>query len=317
MPLPADPSLLTRAEIDLQNLEEIRTRVSPVDRLKADIQGATDAVLSAAAVRPAPMSAAMASEGPEAPAIVVPSAPPPVPSTSPAPGEQAPPVAPYDTPRVQDRINRLYAQKKTAEEEAASLRQLLIDQNAKLDALASGRAIAPPQSPPSFMQDPTPGPSQVGVTPAGFVSRAELDAALRAQRQAFLDHQAIRDAQFVARAEAEREFPDVFRDANARQVYDQILSSERTFASDPMGPVKAAAMARGLIGGAASARSAQAASADARKTQIAGSGYSAPVGSPSNPGDQEARYQAALARARATQDPRDFVMARAIAEGRA
>lgn len=313
--------LSQRAEIDLNDLQPIRERVSYIDRLA---RGETP---GAPAPLPPDQGSALAPPNvltERAPSGVMPDAappayaPPPAPPGPAAPAADIPPVLPQDSPRVQDRINKLYAQRRGAEETVARLERIVAEQNARFDAFMTGVSRPAPSQPnvyptvPGGMMPPF-GSDQNAPPPAGdSVSRAELARILAAERNQFLALNALNRAQDSARVEAQRDFPDVFAQPELRAAFEQIVGSDPVLAGDPYGPYKAAALARGLIGahGVATAPPA----GEARRQAISVPGVSVPESQASQQ-SRESRYYAQLARARVTQDPTDFVKARMIQLG--
>lgn len=302
---------------NLNDLPVMRRRVSYVDQLSGRGEALTEAQ---AAIDKAGSGQALETAPPPNPAIVVadqPAAAPTQPSqTVPQPTSQTSqpptaPVLPTDSPRVQDRINKLYAQKRSAEEEAAGLRALILEQSNKIDALTASRAYGPPPSsipetPPSYV------PGEPPAVPAGqYISRHELERILTAERQAAARIAALSNAQIVSRDEAVRDFPDVFADPDLRSAADQVFRSDPAFSGDPNGYYKAAALVRGLQ--PASRPNPAPVSAAARKHAMS-FGPSIPEASAPQPNNVE-RYRAALNRARQTQRPEDFVLARKIQLG--
>lgn len=227
-----------------------------------------------------------------------------VPTNQPA---GAPPVYPTDSERVQTRINKLYAQRRNAEELAEQQARRIED----LERRLNGFAVAQPSQVPGHQYEVyNPGAVNAGsqseqaLTPDLIARVIDQRMQVYEQRQANID--AVRNAQNASRAEAEGDFPDVFQSPNVRAVFDQILRSDPSLAQDPQGPYKAAAMARGFQDPLSAAG--QSASPDARKQAIAGVGPSVAEGS-QNSGDLRTQYHQALALARQTGRDSDYVRA--------
>jgi len=313
---PADKEFL-----DLSQAQVLRRRISPADRAMskeqaAAYQGGAVSAPADVAFAPATAPAPVAVPVPVAQAAI------PVPAAPPAPAAAVPgaPVSDAYPRQVNARINKLYGQKMEAQEYAAQLAAQLSETNRRLDSLVNreaGRPAAP--SPPYTNQYSSSGfgaPSD-GPPPAGdFVSRAEMQAALDRERslagQAF-DLLRSHDA---ARAEAFTDFPDVFGNPELRAAADQILASDSFLQRDPKGPYKAALMARGFSVSESREVAAAAAVADVRKAALSGAGVSVAEGN-GPPADRAQRYQDAMAYARSTQRPEDFVRARLIQLGQA
>lgn len=254
----------------------------------------------------------MAPEIPEAAAITVPQPPP-------APVSQGqPPTESTYPPRANARINKLYGERQEAREYAAALEAKLEEQRRRIDALQSGGQMAqiPQQQFPYTNQYGSSGPGTPpdGALPAGAISRAELQAILAQERQVIADIFKTSTSHNAARAEAERDFPEIFNDPGMRAEYNRVWASDPHLQRDPMGPYKAAALVRGLTASETRAAAAQAAVADVRKSALAGVGVSVPEGS-GQPTNQETRYRQALAIASRTQDPLDFARANRIRLG--
>ena len=296
-------------QLDLTTAPVLKKRTSPVDRSMTDVQAASyqkgeiSAPEQMIPVVPAPIPVQQAPIDPANAAIPVPQ--PVAPSTSAA--APTAPQAPQD-----DLVSRLWG----ARPALSATDQLLIETQQRLDRLLQAQQAAPaaPVAAPHqnyFGSDPV---QQAPAAPAPqYVSRQEMQAMLDQQKQLVAGALQLHQAHLTSRAEAERAFPDVYRDSNLRQAADQIWASDRSLQANPNGPLLAAALARGLRGSQAAQTPLSAAAADARKMQQAGVGVSSPDGSGAPPPNQ--RYQAALARARATQDPTDFLQAMLIARG--
>ena len=311
---PADKEFL-----DLSQAQVLRRRISPADRAMSKEQAAAyqgGAVSAPAETRSFPEPAA-----PSVPAVPVAPAQAaiPVPAAPPAPAAGAPVSDTYPR-QVNARINKLYGQKMEAQEYAAQLAAQLSETNRRLDSLVNreaGRPAAPSQPYTNQYSSSGFGAPSDGPPPAGdFVSRAEMQAALDRERslagQAF-DLLRSHDA---ARAEAFTDFPDVFGNPELRAAADQILASDSFLQRDPKGPYKAALMARGFSVSESREVAAAAAVADVRKAALSGAGVSVAEGN-GPPADRAQRYQDAMAYARSTQRPEDFVRARLIQLGQA
>ena len=295
--------------LDFNTVQVLRERVSPVDRSysKADLDsgmigrpGPARDLPAPAAVEAPPAAAPLPT--PPAAAVVVPVAP-------------AAPTSDTYPARVNDRINKLWGQKQAAVEQVPALQDQLADQARGLDALTA-RETARPQAPYTNQYGSSGlDPSQGNPPPADLVSqlRAEMQVALQEQGRGIAEFLALQTQHTAARAEAERDFPDVFGRPEVRAAYDQIWSSDPYLQRDPNGPVKAAALARGFMNPDPRSTPAQP-SADVQKQVLAGIGASVPQGSvPANA--QEQRYREAMAIAASTQRPADFVRARMIMAG--
>ena len=300
--------------IDLAAMPPIRQRVSPADLA----MGRDQAAAYVAGQLPAP-----GVEGPPPPL-------PPVPLPPTAPQQPAPPVAttaipnptgpdirPADSDSIRRRIGRLYGQWKSEQERAADLEARLQRTEAALNAIQ-----APPrpftnqfaQFPPQAPAPATPGvPSESSPgTPSDYVSRTELLAALRAHSEMIAEQTRTASAQSLARREAEADFPDVFADPDLKEAAERIYASDPFLRSDPNGPYKAAAMARGLRDPGAPAGG-PAPTAE-RKAQLAGIGISIPQGT-QQPNERELRFRQALAYANRTGRLTDYARARRIQMG--
>jgi len=221
----------------------------------------------------------------------------------------AAPTSPQDTPRVQDRINKLWGEKRSAEERAEELERKLAE------ALAQNRPQFSQVGNPALSNDPFGSGSGSDSAPAGYISREEFQRELNRQTQDLLRHQALTQAHTVSRSEAQRDFPDVFASPDLEAAANRIWSEDKALREDPHGPYKAAALARGLgasFGG--SAQRSGSVSASLRKEELTGVGASVPEGS-GNADDRAARYQEAMARARRSGREEDAIRARLIAQG--
>lgn len=232
--------------------------------------------------------------------------------TPPSNPVSVPPTSPQDTPRVQDRINKLWGEKRTAEEKAAELERKLAELTAAQNA-ARFSTVGTPREEPSFS---TLGSGSASDSaPAGYISREEFARELARQTQEIMRHQALTQAHTVSRSEAQRDFPDVFANPELEGAANRIWQEDRSLREDPHGPYKAAALARGLqapFGGAAPRSGGVPASL--RKEELSGVGASVPEGSGASD-DRVARYQEAMARARRSGREDDAVRARLIAQG--
>lgn len=248
---------------------------------------------------------------------------PPVPQARPQPAAEpvitasTPPIQPQDAPSVQKRINKLYGQKKAAEEVAlANAERARIAE----ERLAQFQQFQPPQAlqPPAYQNYPQPvNPyAPQPETPADqTVSRAELQAALNAHGQFITNQMRLTNSHLISRREAESDFPDVFSNSELREAADQIWAADPYLQSDPQGPYKAAALARGLR--ASEIAASGSVPTAALKAQLAGIGPSVPDGSgaPSQASDRAARYNDAIRRAALTGRTADFARARRIQMG--
>lgn len=230
----------------------------------------------------------------------------------PSPEVPAPPTFPQDSPKVQDRINKLWGEKRSAEERAAEAER-------KYTELLAAQARLP-----AFSQVGNPAPTDSfsfgsGASsdspPAGYISREEFQRELNRQTQELLRHQALTQAHTVSRSEAQRDFPDVFADPELEAAANRIWSDDKALREDPHGPYKAAALARGLrpsLGG--SAQRSGDVPASLRKEALSGTGVSVPEGSGAS-SDRVARYKEAMARAARSGSEDDAVRALLIARG--
>ena len=237
--------------------------------------------------------------------------------------ESNPFLNPGDNHPVQRRINQLYAQKKSAEEEVTELRN-------ELNHMKTER-LAAPQTPQAQPQEQNLGgyyggydnqqlaPANGQEAPGGqYVSRGELRqfAGKIAEEvtRAVSQQSTLNQAHTVSRSEAEREFPEVFGNPDNREIANTIWQNEPALHKDPNGPQKAAAMALGFIRSGNLSVNGRIEPAEARKEAASGVGASVPEGS-GTPGDRATRYQEALERARLSGKEADMVRARQIQLG--
>jgi len=240
--------------------------------------------------------------------------------------QEAPPISPKDTPRVQDRINKLYGKMKSAEERAQDAETRLAEMMNRLEARYQNPQGPPSQQNPNFHHfgfpsaqpqsfEPTPISSHdAGIDQQPFVSRQELANLMAQQTQMLLAQNEAIQARTASQVEAEREYPDVYTNPELREATEQILRNDPYLRQDPKGPLKAAAMVRGMYAGVFPSESGL--PTTARKEAASSLGPSVPEGQ-SQPDDRAARYQAALNRAAQTQRPEDFALARRIQLGQA
>lgn len=274
---------------DFSTITPIKETISYVDQLRA----------SAAAPPPAAPAPMLPGTAVPTPPVASSLAPPPPPAPAPVP--DAPPVFPTDVPRVQDRINKLWAQKKSAEERLAELEARL--------AAPPAPPVYPPSPPVPAATPPdlfsfAPASPAAPPPPAGTpLSREEFQAIMQAER-AERDRAAwLASAQSTSRQEAASEFPDVFASPEASAAFTRIWESDPVLRADPHGPMKAAMFARAM-----SFRPSQVAAnsaAAALKSQI-GIGNTGDPNAATPPPDNSARAAAALAIARETQRTEDF-----------
>lgn len=316
---PADREML-----DFSRSPVIKQARDPSRNLMTKEQAAAGVSTSPAALPPIPAAAVPQSSGQANPGLS--SSPagtiPPVTIPSTPPATAAPPLFPGDSPRVQDRINKLFGRAKSAEERAAEAESRLADLMNRVEARLGGPS-GPPAAPgyppmpyPNAQLPMEPGPlGQAESAGAGQpITRAELAHLLQMQTRMFMEHNALTNAHSVSRAEAERDFPDVFSNPALKAAADQIWASDPGLKRDPMGPYKAAILARGLYGPSAGASPSVASQATAQKEALSAVGATVPEG-PAQPDDRQARYDAAMARARATGREEDAALARLIAMG--
>lgn len=236
------------------------------------------------------------------------------------PGAQAPPtppVLPNDSPRVQDRISKLYGAWKSAEERALESDQRLAAVLARIEGRLSpgpsGDSFFQATPPPAPPQISSPYPEPVGPGTEKPLTRSELFSVLQQHTQELQKVSLLASSQAASRVEAERDFPDVFADPQLRQHAEYIR--QRDYPHDPSGPYKAAALARGLalpVGGAPLGNGAS--SAILRKQELMGIGPSVPEGTGTS-NDPFARYNEALQIARASGREEDLVRLRLIQQG--
>lgn len=304
-----DPRLNQRMEVSLDELPVMRKTVSAVDRLRQAQMNPPppqqQPAPSTPTTQPAPEPYANAQTAPHQPQAPN-HGPPPVvgDDTVPTrPNQEPPPVQPDDSPRVQDRINKLYRQRQEAREDVQRLESMLTEQSRRLDAILAASQRTPQREPNQGSYSSF-GSSQDSHPPAGdSVSRAELQQMLAAERQAFAAQAALTSAHSAARAEAVRDFPDLVNNQQLQQTAERIFQSEPAFRQDPMGPYKAAALARGMLYGSAPQGGPAQAGADVRKAAMSvGPSIAEGSGQPT----REQAYHAALARATQTQDPSDW-----------
>ena len=296
--------------LSLQDAPIIRERVANVDKqLYTPEQAAklrmTQDIL-ASAMPPATPSPSV---GPTPPSAYTP-APTPVPGVAtalPPPAAPASPPAP-GTDRVSERIARLFGERESERTRADALASQLADLNRKFDTLVTREQAR---------TNPTQNIYEVGAPqgtsrPADNISRAELQTLLDDQARSLASQFAVAQRQQASNLEAERDFPEVYSDPATRQVADRIWSSRPELQRDPNGPYLAAALARGLV---LDPRSTPAsAGLDPRKSNLAGVGVSVADGTGSA-NNRASLYEAALAHARHTQRPTDFVKADLIRQG--
>ena len=297
--------------LSLQDAPIIRERVANVDKqLYTPEQAAklrmTQDIL-ASAMPPATPSQGI---GPTPPSAYTP-APTPVPGVAtalPPPAAPATPPPAPGTDRVSERIARLFGERESERTRADALASQLADLNRKFDTLVTREQAR---------TNPTQNIYEVGAPqgtsrPADNISRAELQTLLDDQARSLASQFAVAQRQQASNLEAERDFPEVYSDPATRQVADRIWSSRPELQRDPNGPYLAAALARGLV---LDPRSTPAsAGLDPRKSNLAGVGVSVADGTGSA-NNRASLYEAALAHARHTQRPTDFVKADLIRQG--
>jgi hypothetical protein len=247
--------------------------------------------------------------GPATPPAYLPPSPPiGAPPAAPPPAAPALPAAP-DAGRVSERIARLFGEKAQANERADQLAAQLADTNRKLDALMlnQGRPSTPNQNIYEVG-------SQAGTSRPDAISRAELQTILEEHSTKLAHSFRTVQEQQASNSAAERDFPEVYQDAAARAVADKVWRSMPALQADPNGPYLAAAMTRGLLSDPNSVTAS--AVAAARKSTLSGVGVSVADGN-GVANDRVARYEAAMAHARATQRLADFVQADLIRQGSA
>lgn len=233
--------------------------------------------------------------------------------------QEAPPITPKDSPRVQDRINKLFGKMKSAEERAQDaemrLAEVMRQNEARFQPPQPPQNYGfPPAHPTGFEPTPISSVPDAGLDQQPFVSRQELANIMAQQTRLLLAQNEAMHARTTSRTEAERDFPDVFTNPELRDAYEHIIRTDSALQNDPHGPQKAAAMVRGLNAGVIPSDSGL--PTTARKEAIASSGPSVPEGQ-AQPDDRAARYQAALARYQSTGRMEDAVYARRIQLGQA
>lgn len=321
-----------REFLDLSRVQKMKEPRNPSAQLMTKEQaGAAALALAAAtsplsptptsvynpAAAPAPQSSGLANPGaaPAEPAVI------PFPVSPPA--QAAPPILPGDTPRVQDRINKLFGRARTAEERAADAEARYADLLARVEARLGGPSGPPPAAPgygppqfsPSLDSFGSPQPPAAAEPPgAGPITRAELAQILAAQTRFLVAQNALAQAHSVSLAEAQRDFPDVFMDPELKAAADQLWRSDPRYQNDPNGPYTAAALVRGLARPRGVPQVPGGQPATVRKEALSAVGISVPEGPP-QPDDRQARYDAAKARAQATGREEDAALARMIALG--
>lgn len=207
---------------------------------------------------------------------------------------------PPDGGRASDRINKLYGQVKSRDDEIAGLRQQISDLATRLQP--QGYA-APPQPAQSYMNQPSSfEPAQAPSPDAGsFVSRQELTRILSDVTRAQAEQNALYQAHSVSRREAELDFPDVFADSDLRDSANRIWEQDPYLKRDPMGPYKAAALARGLGGRGSGVQGGNQQSSALQKGMLSGIGPSVPEGQ-GQVDDRFSRYEDAKKRASQAED---------------
>jgi hypothetical protein len=239
------------------------------------------------------------------PLAQLPPAPAPVASPAQAPTlPQVPPTAPVtpqDSPRVRDRIHTLYGRWKGAEENSNKYLQEIESLKAEVASLrrpapqVQGYEYSGPVQPSDF---PAPGQPQ-STYPSAGITREEL----RVELAEWTRQQDTRNAQIESRLAAERDYPDVFANPDLRASVDEIISLDPNLQNDPLGPVKAALIVRGLNGSPQTS-----AVDDARRTALGGPGATVPEGNSqaASPEDLSAQYNEALRVASVTQKQEDW-----------
>jgi hypothetical protein len=231
---------------------------------------------------------------------------------------QQAPTNPQDTAPVRKRINQLYGQMKSAQEE----RDVFAGQVASLEEKIARleQTSARPAEPTYTLENPYPphNPTPQGP-PAGqeFISRGDFNKAMSDLTQAITRQNTLVDAQRSSRGEVERDFAQHLSNPEFNSNYETILQHD--FRGDPNGPMKAAIMARGMLAeGPGQLQPAQGAAADvARRQALSNIGPTVAEGGVAPAGDQVSRYHAAIDRARQTQKDEDWAYALKIKEGRA
>jgi len=230
-------------------------------------------------------------------------------------GSTEAPVVAGDSERVQKRINRLFGQRMAAEERNGEYERQISELQTQVAGLQRPATTAPAQNyTPQYQAAEPYGPvGQAEPASAGdLISRSEVQNLFSQQTQALSAAFQTQQAQIASRASAELEFPDVYGNPTLRQAAEQILESDPHLRADPRGPMKAALMARGLTDGGILPQTVESGlSTDARKQALSGPGATVPQGTPNAQGLVQ-QYQAALDRAKASQDDMDFVRAREL-----
>lgn len=254
----------------------------------------------------------------QVPGVAIPSA---VPAALPAPVVGAPaivtnqpapaasPAQPGDSARVQTRINRLFGQMKTAQEE----RNVYADRIADLESqLVQART---PQREYSSLES---APASAGSPSAGdYVSRNELNQMFGELTQAIGSRDKLSTSQNASRAGVERDFAQDLLDATFRQTYETVFAQDEFLGADPNGPEKAAVMARGLLAAEASLQPSPTADVARRQAMSPGVGASISEGGAAPVPDQVTRYNQAIDLASRTGRNEDFVQALLIQRGQA
>jgi hypothetical protein len=301
--------------LNLQDAPIIRERVANVDKPMYTLEQAakfqaTQQLLESVTAPAAPSTGI----GPTPPSAYTP-APTPVPgvatpSTVPAAPAPLPPGTTVQTSdRVSERIARLFGERESERSRADALAAQLADTTRKLDSLLAREQT---RTTPPTQNIYEVGAPQGTSRPADNISRAELQTLLDEQAARLATQFSVAQRQQASNLEAERDFPEVYSDPATRQVADRIWSSRPELQRDPNGPYLAAALARGLV---LDPRSTPAsAGLDPRKSNLAGVGVSVADGTGSA-NNRAQLYEAALAHARHTQRPSDFVKADLIRQG--
>lgn len=298
--------------LNLQDAPIIRERVANVDKPMYTLEQAaklqaTQQLLESVTAPAAPSTGI----GPTPPSAYTP-APTPVPGvavSTPAPAAPAAPAAAPAADRVSERIARLFGERESERSRADALAAQLADTTRKLDSLLAREQT---RTTPPTQNIYEVGAPQGTSRPADNISRAELQTLLDEQAARLATQFSVAQRQQASNLEAERDFPEVYSDPATRQVADRIWSSRPELQRDPNGPYLAAALARGLV---LDPRSTPAsAGLDPRKSNLSGVGVSVADGTGSA-NNRAQLYEAALAHARHTQRPSDFVKADLIRQG--
>jgi hypothetical protein len=254
-----------------------------------------------------PVGQPAAQPGAPAPAAT----PPQVTTTIPTETVVGAPTGPADSEPVQKRINRLYGQRRAAEEQNDGLKneiEQLKQQLAQLNAPGSNPLAQHPQNPytpqsAGYQQDPPGG---------DYISRAELQQTLSAMALNQSRLTALANAHSVSRIEAERQYPEVYNDPTLRHTADQIFASDPALQQDPNGPEKAALMSLGMHRTSGDVAGTVTPSPEARKQGMSGAPTdpTAPATAPAGEVNPVAMYQQALARANYTGSIDDMAIAR-------